>query len=189
MTKIKTVLLDMDGVLVDFMKGAHKYHGIPYDYEKNYPYRLNDWDFDKNLPISAKEFWLSLDSWFWDGLAWTAEGRYILMQLEAAFGADNIYLCTTPTCNPASAEGKLVWIAKNLPSYINRYVLTPNKSLLANPETLLVDDSDKNINEFVAKGGKAITIPRKWNSKYPYQDACLTYFSDKLIKEFLNEDK
>lgn len=185
---IKTVLLDMDGVLVDFMKGCHSYHKIGYDYDVNYPYKLGDWDFDLKLPMPANQFWESLDSWFWDDLSWTKEGRYILALLESAFGARKIYLCSTPTLNPTSAEGKLTWIHKNLPEYKRRYILTPHKHLLANSETLLIDDCDKNVSEFIENGGKAITVPRKWNSKHPFDSSCLMYIANAILKEFFYEE-
>jgi len=42
-------------------------------------------------------------------------------------------------------------------------VLTRDKSLLARPRAVLVDDSDANVDAFRAAGGAGIVFPQPWN--------------------------
>ena len=45
-----------------------------------------------------------------------------------------------------------------------QFLIGPSKHLCANPETLLIDDSDKNVDSFRKCGGQAVLVPRPWNS-------------------------
>ena len=158
-------LLDLDGVLIDFLSAAHQYHGLPYSYS-NYPYELGSF---ANVPpaqgtLSTREFWDAFDRNFWVNLPWIQEGHEILRTLEYAFGRENICLLTSPTINPESIIGKIEWIKRELPDYKRRYLVGPAKHFCAGPDTVLVDDTDKNINAFKAGGGQTILVPRPWNS-------------------------
>ncbi len=154
-------LLDIDDVLVDFVGQAHRYHRLPYDPE-NYPYPLGVFEVfpPAGSGLTDDEFW-NFPEEFWTTLPWTKEGKRILDLAEIFF--DEVYLCSTPTLSPESASGKMKWIKSNMPDYIRKFVLTPAKWLCAGKETLLVDDGRHNTDEFEAKGGQAILVPRPWN--------------------------
>lgn len=157
----------MDGILVDFMSGAHKYFGLPYSYEE-YPYELGDWDCipPTGMKITPEEFWESLDEDHWANLPWMPDGKEILAVIESYFPKEHICLLTSPTLSPSCASGKVRWIQKEMPDYARRFLIGPPKYFCAHREALLIDDSDKNVNLFKLHGGRAICIPRKWNSKY-----------------------
>jgi 5'(3')-deoxyribonucleotidase len=158
-------LIDLDGVLVDFMTGAHNFHGIPYSYE-NYPYELGKWDClpPTTSSLSTEEFWDRLDENFWASLDWMPEGKQILAVVEDFFPKEDICILTTPTLNPSCTAGKIRWIQQNMPEYSRRYIVSPAKEFAASPSTLLIDDADHNIKKFSKAGGRTILIPRKWNS-------------------------
>ena len=161
-------LLDLDGVLVDFMDGAHKFHGIPYDYDNNYPYDYGEWDIDEKTNKTAKEFWQPLGGDFWANLNWMVDGKAILELLEEVFSTENIAVLSTPTLHPESLSGKYRWIEKHLPDYKRRFLIGPAKWFCAHPDNVLIDDADHNVFAFRKCGGRAITVPRKWNMLYNY---------------------
>lgn len=172
-------MLDLDGVLVDFLAGAHKFHGLPYSNE-DYPYTLGEY---QNCPpptskMTTREFWDKLGHEFWADLSWILGGRTILAMVEDFFGKENTCLLTTPTLNHGCITGKMEWIECEMPDYRRRYLIGPVKYFCASPDTVLIDDSDHNVNAFREAGGQAILVPRPWNSAYnwatiPSIQACL----------------
>jgi len=159
--------LDLDGVLVDFLVGAHKFHGLPYDIN-NYPYEFGRWENcpPSNSNLSNSKFWDSLDEEFWANLDWTEEGEEILSFVEEVFGEKNICILSTPTLSSNCVVGKLKWIQKNLPKYSRQFLIGPPKHFCAHDKAVLIDDRDKNIEDFQFYGGYGILIPRPWNSEY-----------------------
>lgn len=156
--------LDLDGVLVDFNRGALEHHRLkdPYLDPKNH----GNWHMVQMLPITEKEFWDPLGQSFWAGLPWMPDGELILGRLEYEFGKERICLLTSPCLTPGCAEGKMDWIRKHMPAYSRRVLIGACKEFLAGPSKYLVDDSDSNILKFGEHGGPTILIPRLWNSGY-----------------------
>jgi 5'(3')-deoxyribonucleotidase len=156
------ILLDMDGVLVDFLGGWCKYN----EYEcPTYNDAKDRWDLAGVLGITPAGLWAGCSSReFWAELEWTQDGMGILNAAEDAVGQDNVYLFTTPTPSPQSWAGKADWILRQLPQYKNRLLMGGNKQLCARPDQLLIDDADHNVEKFRAAGGPAILVPRQWNS-------------------------
>ena len=73
--------------------------------------------------------------------------------------------------NPGSCTGKALWVQSHLPEYSKRFIIsTAPKSLLAKPDTLLIDDKDENVEEFVKAGGYGILVNRPWNKGYERAD-------------------
>ena len=175
------VYLDMDGVLVDFNRGVCKAFGRD-DPSTNWKFWEN-WDgiTSKNISdICNIDFWLNLN--------WTPEGMSIEQIVREKFDrnsrtteATDIYLLTTPMPNSYSYTGKALWVNKHIPIYNKRLIVTPApKSLLAGPDTLLIDDKDENIEEFRVAGGEAILCPRPWN-----KDSHLASQTVKIVKKYL----
>lgn len=154
--------LDLDGVLVDFVSGACKIHGIPIDYTQSE--NRGKWDIEQLMGISSSDFWKPLEFDFWANLEWMSDGKEILKSVERTFGRDNIAILTSPSKNIGCASGKVVWLEKNMPEYARQYIISPVKHFCAGPKTVLIDDSDQNIKDFEWAGGKGILVPRPWNS-------------------------
>lgn len=168
---IKTIFLDMDGVLVNFLGGLHKALGVPYSYE-NYPYEKGKWDMltdikhscGSQITFSFRECNDCCTTPFWQNLRWMHDGHDVLRAILDKFIESRIYLLTTPMPNLESASGKMLWINDNLPIYLKRIIITQApKHLLARPDTVLFDDKDENVDGFREAGGKAILINRPWN--------------------------
>jgi hypothetical protein len=153
--------LDMDGVLVDFHRGVHDVHGLPYG---RYPYPLGEWEIIKYTGIAEADFWKPCGREFWAGLPWTSEGPEILRLCEEAFGQRDICLLSTPCSTPGCCDGKRDWINQHTPEYAEKFLFGPTKYLCAHDEAVLVDDRERSTWRFNQAGGWAVTVPRPWNS-------------------------
>lgn len=154
------ILLDMDGVLVDFHKEA--IGALGFDYDIRYP-KMQSWAFYEDLGLSEEEFygWLNnVGQDFWATLPYTKYGKILF---EACSATAPTYVCTSPTMDLYSAPGKLSWMANHLGHRFNRYAIGSHKHLLARPGHILIDDSDKNIAAFRKEGGTGILYPQPWN--------------------------
>ena len=172
--------LDLDGVLVDFMKGVHEFYDLPYSFE-DYSYEFGKWD---TCPPSAcnmapQEFWDGLNEDFWANLPWMKDGRGILEIVEEAFGKENICLLTVPT-GPCCAQGKIRWIRKFLPEYGQQFLIGSTKKHCVSDNAVLIDDSDEHVEEFIRCGGYGILVPRPWNRMFGIRDYPLKELRDKL---------
>lgn len=160
------IFLDMDGVLVDFMRPVMAVHGIRYDM---YPVEAG-WDImeavgilapEKKLTVS--EFWAPCDRKFWAGLPKTNLCDTLIRTVEGYVGAENVALLTSAMW-PEAAAGKVDWVMSNYPQYQSRLIMGTAKEFMAGPDRLLIDDRDKNVEDFRAAGGRAIKVPRPWNT-------------------------
>ena len=166
------VFLDMDGVITNFNK--------PVCTKFDLPYPPQVYHFFPEFRSQVNDF---CDRSFWDNLEWMDEVRDILRMVTETFGCENIYLLTKIMPNVGSASGKMKWIQNNLPLYSNQVILVTHevsKSLLAQSDTLIIEDNDKNFNEFVAMGGHGILVPRPWNTLYSQADKALQVVKSKL---------
>lgn len=148
--------LDMDGVLVDTEAGVRALHG---DETAKHVFGQQG----VMLPEAEIFRWVNED--WWVDLPWSEDGHEILHACELAFGDGAVYICSKPTtlAHPATLVGKLRWIEKHCPKYLNQYVLTRQKWDLASPDKWLVDDSEENCDRFAANGGHSVLVPRPWN--------------------------
>lgn len=165
------IMLDCDGVIVDFIRGVEQLYGkvnwIPGEYRIHKVYGM-----------SFHEFWKNIDDDFILHLEYTREHFDIMRILR---GMD-VTILTAPVAK--GIYGRYLWIKKYLPGfYRNRkYLIGPDKSACANPDSLLIDDSDKNCEDFRKAGGNAILVPRMWN-----QDHELSEMSFKILEMRLSE--
>lgn len=141
----------------------------PWDYEA-YPAGYG-WDFvgAANALIPGAEF---TSSTFWAAVAplWPSVPRaplaLDLLDMAADFvGRENVRLISTIV--PGSANGKEIWIRKNLPTWIHGQVHLVSghiKGDCAGPGQLLVDDANHNIDAWLECGGDTLQWSRPWNT-------------------------
>lgn len=156
------VLLDLDGVLVDFVRGICEAHGVdsPHTGQSSY-------DTAALLGMTDREFWVPAnDVTFWENLEWTPDGKQILEIVSRYFHHDQICLLTSPSQAPEAAAGKMRWIQRELPDFSRQFLIGPVKHFCAHPEAFLIDDHDVNCDLFAFHGGRTLRVPRPWNSNW-----------------------
>ena len=164
------ILLDLDGVIVDFVEGAcQAHHRRMYD-EPLKEEEAGGYHIEKLWGISRNAFWKPMaEPEFWRKLDWMPDGREILEIVERAVGPENVCLLTSPSVGSGPVVGKLDWIEKNMPAYEWRYLIGPVKDFCAGPDAILVDDSDGNVGSFAEAGGGTVLVPRPWNSNWEHR--------------------
>jgi len=166
---IDIIYLDIDGVLADFIGGVMKAFDLEYDYNK-WPGALgpDGWNWFESFGLTFDQVDAECTAKFWAGMEWMHDGCDMFNLVNG--GPVGAHLLTTPMKNPESTTGKLTWIEKYLNNKWrkNAIVTGAPKKLFARPGALLIDDRDKNVEEFRAAGGEAILVPRPWNKLYPH---------------------
>jgi 5'(3')-deoxyribonucleotidase len=155
----------MDGVFVDFDKGAALVHGKDPAVVRE---KRSQWSIAPVLgckdlnefwaPIHANEheFWLNLEPfpWFRKLIDWVDKR------------AETWRIVTSPSRMPASYSGKAAWLKKHFGEHFEDFHITGNKADFANDDTVLIDDRPQNNATFVAAGGHAILFPAHGNHGY-----------------------
>ena len=144
-TRLPHVYLDMDGVLVNLMKGAEKVHGKPLD----------------QVPKPMKWDKISQVENFWRDLEWMPGAKKLWNFLKPY--APSI-MSAYARSEPNSAKGKEDWLKKNVEPMsrgrINLVMRSDKQRFARDGRTqmpnILVDDHAKNIREWEAKGGIGI---------------------------------
>jgi hypothetical protein len=129
----------MDGVLVDFNKGYFKLTGHKLDGT----YRTDErfWD-----PINEAGY----D--FWINLKWMSDGRKLWSYIEKF----NPELLSAPSRQPDSRIAKHDWVKRELPGVHLTLRSAKNKKEFASPTSILIDDREDNINDWIGAGGIGI---------------------------------
>jgi len=175
----KTILLDLDGVLIDMVVPLMQWWGVRITGEAQYP-RDFGWDVKGAISyaleiqgrrnksktvhdMSRKEFWHTMPYSFWrDLLPYPTVDAFVRFLEQQGL---DIYFMTAHA-NPDCASAKLNWINDYFPRYWDRVLVGHPKHLAANSQSILIDDSDKNCDDFIAAGGLAILCPRPWNRRW-----------------------
>jgi 5'(3')-deoxyribonucleotidase len=185
------ILVDMDCVLADFVAAAAKAHGVPADAlltPSNWPpgeYGCYE-PFGRlavGRPFSAFEFWkpINADPKFWrtiPRLPWADD----LMELVRSLTADYWFVTSPSRCDNC-VRGKEDWVKAHYGEPHDRVVPTPHKYLLAvtaRGPAVLVDDHEKNVEEFRAAGGLAVLFPAHHNQLHQYAADPLPWVAEGL---------
>ena len=139
---LPTIYCDMDGVIVNLMKGADAVVGgsfVTFDKEKRW-----------NMINQTKGFWENLEWMPSSKRLYKFIMRYDTFILSAYSGRD-----------PSSKNGKMKWLNKNTNFKKSRIKLVKRAQKQAYATTngepnILIDDYMKNINEWEARGGIGI---------------------------------
>ena len=151
------IVLDMDGVLVDFVGSANRLHGRPDYVPQKFDY-FEDWG------LTAAEFWAPIDA---QGPDWWKNIEFYpwandLVEMVARY-AEDFVIATACSKNAFSSQGKVQAIQAFFGDGFRKYFITPCKQYLAKPGRVLIDDYEKNIISFIEEGGDTILFPRPWN--------------------------
>lgn len=180
-SNIKKCLLDMDGVLTDFVRGMCRLH-----FKKN-PYLDSNYCgfyFNEAWGMESKEFWENADYKFWSNLDWTTYGRAIFKFVHERFGPENTCILTAPCETEGCFDGKMSWIREYLPrAYRRQFLVGSAKEFCAGPDRVLIDDRDENCLAFYKAGGHSILVPAQWNMNRAHKHDPFTY-----VKECFQEE-
>jgi len=176
---MQQVMLDMDGVLTDFVRAAYSFHNKEY---KDYP--SGEWHVEKVMGLKPSEFW-TFEEEFWAHMPWMPDGEQILKIIEDIVGIDNICLLTSPIRNSNSLSGKMEWIQRNIPRYSRKVLIGAAKDFCCGENRILIDDYDGNINKW---RGPSFLVPRQWNTKYDQQENLISNLIEYLQFNY-NQDR
>jgi FMN phosphatase YigB (HAD superfamily) len=139
MNKTYNIYCDMDGVLVDFNDGYFKLTG--HELDGVHRTDVHFWD-----PINRAGY----D--FWINLKWMSDGEELWSYIEK-YGPK---LLSAPSRQPDSRVAKHDWVNRELPGV--RLILrsAKHKKDFATPTSILIDDREDNINDWVGAGGVGI---------------------------------
>lgn len=112
----------------------------------------------------------------------TSECDLIVSVVRHYFTDKSIAILSTPSLNEGCMPGKELWIRKHLPFLSRQYIFAPSKKFCARPTSILIDDRDKNVDEFRAAGGQAFLLPRPWNSNHMHQENALKMLDAFILK-------
>lgn len=162
-------MLDMDGVITNFVQGMMEHHQI----------FLNPWpspesDMLKLFNMNFDQFWAGIDRHFWANLPWMNDTWQIMAIVQKYFLPEDVYIVTSvPSVHGGSdaadmncAAGKIVWMQRHWPALKDKLVICKDKNFCAASNHVLIDDSEKNVTQFVLHGGRGILLPRPWNRLY-----------------------
>jgi len=195
-TNADIVFIDLDGVLVDLVGGIADLFGADADLVRH---RCQSWggihralSYALGVEVSSEELWATVASEgedFWAGLPWCPGGKKTLEALTQPLryidsslwdlvdpGAPSFefHVLTSPGFIPASAAGKVQWVAHHMGVVEAReMVLTANKHLLAGPRRILIDDAPHNCDAWQKMGGQALIRPQPWNHEEETFDSFL----------------
>ncbi|WP_417386787.1 5' nucleotidase, NT5C type [Gimesia sp.] len=176
---VRHILLDMDGVISDFMGAILELHDQGHLLEEWPP---GERDYAGVLGMTKDEFWKPVDSVggrFWAEFPpypWLDELLALLKQTAP------ITISTSPSRSAACASAKVEWLRQHFqePLYMD-FMIGTKKYLMAKPDVVLIDDQHKNIDLFREHGGQAILFPQPWNENYAIADR-IGYVKSELEK-------
>ncbi len=166
------ILLDLDEVLTDFVGGSCRSFRVdkakvlenwtPGEWSCVEPiakakgFRLTDEFFWAVIHQQGEAFWENLEP-----LPWAAQVLDLVKSLT-----DDWHIISAPSLCPTSYGGKVKWLKKYFGKDFDRFAITPHKHIFAGKGTLLIDDRESNVTDFIAAGGDALVFPRLHNSLY-----------------------
>lgn len=181
---------DYDGVLVDFDTAACRIHKVdpkiltetrkPGEWclkrcislAKGLEVVMSDEAFYRPINGDGNSFWSKIKP-----LPWAKEMLQLLDDCDVIWWK----FLTTPSHAASSYTGKISSMRKVMGDPLfHEFHITPHKVDLATPNSVLIDDRDKNIAEFIAAGGKGITFPTMGNRLHKYSADPLKYVREQL---------
>ena len=133
------LFVDLDGVLVDFIRGYYDLTG------KDISGQWHD----------SPDFWRPIEKAgcdFWVNLKWTKDGKKLWNYIKKY----DPEILSSPSESNDSRVGKHKWVKKELPDTHLILRSAENKKEFANDHAILIDDRDVNIESWIKAGGIGI---------------------------------
>lgn len=174
----------MDEVLADFIGAACVVHGFSVE-ELTLKRTPGTWDITEALGVSVTKFWKQINKGgkaFWSEIA-PLPWKNDVMELVESMTTD-WHIVSSPSYSISSYTGKVNWLKKQFGHDFTRFALTPHKEIFANPNTILIDDREENLEKFRAHGGLGVVFPSLGNSLHELRQDPVTYVQLQLEEIF-----
>ncbi len=185
---IERILLDMDDVLLDTTGACLRHMGVKgFNILFDYPIAERDiyvaYNCLTRLTLPPHVFWEHFKREFWASIPKKSTHSELIALCMGFVGSDNIAICTTPTLCGDCLAGKLDWIQRYFPEYMQRqYIMTPRKFFCASPTTILIDDDEETIEKFRWAKGLGIVYPAPWNDNKEHMADPMPFIKSELDK-------
>lgn len=173
------IYLDMDGVCSDFdtqllnICPEAQEKGLGWEYWRAKPGTKG---VRKTLGINYDQMWSRIfkaGTEFWSDMNEYSWYQYLYDNLTQL---GRVVYLTSPSHCPFAAMGKMEWLqARHGPNFED-FIITNNKYFCARPDSVLIDDRDKYLDQFTEQGGNVIVFPQLWNDKYEEALPFLDYY-------------
>lgn len=133
------IYCDLDGVLVDFNKG---YFDLTGNNISGHHY-------------SSPQFFAPINKSgvkFWNNLEWMSDGKELWSYIEKY----SPKLLSAPTRDHSSIVGKKLWSKRELPGVPLILRSASRKKEFATSDSILIDDRESNVNDWIKAGGIGI---------------------------------
>lgn len=164
----KRVLIDLDGVVADFVGAAMKLHGKPWPFDDEFC-GPDAWEFFKRWGMTEEEFYRGMDSEFWASIPLYENAKELVSTASSIVGPENVCFVSNPMDGHGAILGKKCWVREHFPQIplilsVPAEDGSPPKHFLASPDSILIDDCERNCKAFRRNGGEAWVFPQPWNS-------------------------
>jgi len=161
----KNILLDMDGVLTNFLQGAINVLNKKLDKtitEEQFVTEFGSWGINEYYGVSLDDFWTAIqgEEDFWLNLKPLPWAKELYEWLSSEY---EVTIVTSPSLDPECASQKLQWLKKHLGITSDKVFIGSRKHLMAG-NGILIDDWSGNVERFRENGGVAILVPSNWNA-------------------------
>lgn len=173
------IFLDLDGVLTNFVGASLQLHSRS-ELLESWPAGV--WDTHVVCGMSNGDFWKVIElrgSAFWSDMEpypWAFDLVEQLRQIAP------VTIASSPSLDPGSLDGKIRWLQKHFGRNFRDFMIGPRKHLLAHPDTVLIDDSDRNIADFRKAGGRGVLFPQMWNANHDKCAVRIAYVLEEAAK-------
>lgn len=177
--KVDTVLLDMDGVISDWVGSVFDLFDVQNREEILANWPDNSYETHLVLDTTYSEVWKRINKKedFWTGMRPFPTNK----ELFSLLPENKTYICTKAGTSHTAASGKVRWLREHAKHLYNKFVITSHKYLCANPHTVLIDDHEDNCNLFIEAGGYAILYPQYYNENKHFVNNQIEYVKNRLI--------
>ena len=151
------ILLDVDGVLCNWVQGIIDTHNFPINHDE-----WTSWDHHSSF-MSDEDLWApTYDGKWWENLKPYPWAHELFKEL---YKRDEVIFCTSPNWDSTCPTQKINWLREYhfLGCRDTRYQIGSRKELNAKSGAILIDDYPENIYKYRGAGGTSILFPQPWN--------------------------
>jgi 5'(3')-deoxyribonucleotidase len=167
------IFIDLDDTLLDTMRYAVKWHDRPEPYNsiESIIKLCNGGPINAEstlLGMSHDEAWKNLPFEFWCSIPLMPWAYNLIDLCEKLAGKENVYILSSQIPIEECVAGKTYCVNWHFPEYENKLILSRNKEILVDEQSMLIDDYNGNFLKFIDanKRKNFFLFPSLCNSLY-----------------------